>query len=389
MRRARPGQPVAALAGRPLGRRALLISALGLCGGLAACAERGPVRIGFLGGLSGRGANAAEDGRNGALLAVERRNLAAAAAGHGRALELVVQDNGSTQESAHAAVEALIEARVHAVVGPLISAVALDVMARIDQARLLMLSPTATATELAGRDDYLIRLAPTASDSARQYARVLHGRGLRRLGLALAVDPRNAPYSQSWRSAFREAYEGLGGAVVHEIGFAAQAGTSFAEIARQMLAGRPDGLLFIGSSMDVARLAQQARQRAPSLPFAAAEAAAGESLITLGGDAVEGMLVAQLHNRDDVLPRYAMFRDTYKARFGHTPGYHAVFAHDAVTVLVDSLARAGRDVPARQAVLAHGPYQGLQQDIAFDRFGDCQRALHFAVIQGRRYALLP
>ncbi len=389
MRRACQGLAVAAPASRPLGRRAVLASALGVWGGLAGCGERGPMRIGFLGGLAGRGANAAEDARNGALLAVEMRNLAVAAAGRGQAIELLVQDNGSTPESARAAVEALIQARVHAVVGPLISAVALDVMPRIDQARLLMLSPTVSATALVARDDYLIRLGCSASDSARQYARVLHARGQRRLALALASDPRNAPYSHSWRAAFREAYAGLGGEVVREVDFAAQAGISFADIASQLLAGSPDGVVFVASSMDVARLAQQVRQRAPQLPLAAAESAASESLIALGGDAVEGMLVAQLHNRDDSLARYVTFRDAFRARFGQIPGYHAVFAHDAVTVLVDALARAGSGVSAKQAVLGHGPYQGLQQTIAFDRFGDCQRTLYFAVIQARRYTLLP
>lgn len=376
----------------PFGRRtragvARLAAGMAMLVGLAGCTPEPPLRVGLLAGLSGRGANAAEDGRNGAMLAIEQRNAAGGV--HGRALELVVRDNGPTAQSAVAAVDALQAVPVEAIVGPFISSVAMAVLPQIDAAHLLMLSPTATATALAGRDDFLLRLNPTTQSSAGEYARQLYQRGQRRVALAVASDPGNAAYALAWRDGFRPAFVALGGEIAAEVEFKSRVDTPYAEIVLGMQAGRPDGLVFVGGPVEVARLAQQARRLAPGLPMAAAEAAAGEALVELGGQAIEGLLVAQMHDRADTSPRYLRFHADFVARFGRAPGFHAVAAHDAVTVLADALVRRKPGETPRQAVLQHGPYQGLQQSIVFDRYGDITRALHFAVVRKGRFELLP
>ena len=59
--------------------------------GVTACTPPEPVRIGFIGGLSGRVADLGIDGRNGAVLAVELRNKAGGI--KGRKVELLVEDD--------------------------------------------------------------------------------------------------------------------------------------------------------------------------------------------------------------------------------------------------------------------------------------------------------
>ncbi|HWT16306.1 MAG TPA: ABC transporter substrate-binding protein, partial [Patescibacteria group bacterium] len=92
---------------------------LGLVSG---CGPREPVRVGFLGGLSGRVADLGESGRNGAQIAVEEVNRAGGIGG--RQVELIVRDDAQNPEKAISAINELIGARVEAIVGPMTSAMA-------------------------------------------------------------------------------------------------------------------------------------------------------------------------------------------------------------------------------------------------------------------------
>ena len=49
--------------------RFVLLAAL--AGLLSACGEKEPIRVGFLGGMSGKHSNLGESGRNGVLMAIE------------------------------------------------------------------------------------------------------------------------------------------------------------------------------------------------------------------------------------------------------------------------------------------------------------------------------
>ena len=59
-------------------------------------------------------------------------------------------------------------------------------------------------------------------------------------------------------------------------------------------------MFFLSGALDVARLAQQARRLAPKLPIGATEWAGTEQLAELGGNVVDGLLIVQNHNREDI-----------------------------------------------------------------------------------------
>lgn len=363
-------------------KRRVLLAGLAAAG-LAGCLARGPLRIGFLAGLVGRGAAIGGDGRNGAVLAVEQTNAA------GGRLELLVQDNGDTADTARVAMDVLLRAQVQAIVGPFSSGLAVAVLPQAEQAGVLLVSPNATSSALAGRDDALFMMSPSTRAASQAYAALLWRRGQRRVALGTATDAHNAVYAKAWRDEFAAAFEALGGAVVARVDFLADVGAPYDAVVQGLLAPRPDGLVLVCGSVHAARLAQRTHALAPGVPLAVADAAGGEALIALGGRAVEGVVVGQVYDRSDGSARYAAFLAAFRQRFGREPGYHAVLSYDAVTVLAQAQARRSAGEGLRQAVLRHGPYDGLQQPIAFDRFGDADRPTHFVVVRGGRFEPLP
>lgn len=357
---------------------ALPFFALGL---LAGCGPQKPIQVGFIGGLTDRNSDNGQSGLNAVQLAVEQFNRDGGV--NGRLIELVVRDDAQDKATAAASAEALVAAKVEAVIGPFTSGMAQVIVPITGRAGIFQISPTITSMDFHGKDDHLFRINRTTRDNAGDYARVMLGRGDQRI--AVAYDLRNRNFSESWLKEFRAAVQASGRQLAAEVPYESGDQADFAGVLRRMLEGRPDSLFFIAGALDVARLAQQARMQAPSLRIGAAEWAATEHLIELGGEVVQGLLIVQNFDRDDESTRFREFSEAYFKRFQRKPSYSSVSAHDAATVLLKALKERQAGETVKQAALRAGPYQGLQQLIEFDANGDTARKVFFTEIRDGRF----
>lgn len=351
---------------------------------LTGCGPSDPVRIGFIGGLTGRNADLGLTGRNGALLAVEQCNQAGGLLGH--KVELSIQDDAQSPEIAIQAVETLATSQVAAIIGPMTSAIADAILPITERAGLVMVSPTVTATQFSGQDDLFFRVVSTTRDYARAAARFHYQRqGLRRV--AIGYDLRNQAFSESTLNEFRMAFTELGGTIAIALPFESATDTQFGNLVHELLQAQPDALMAIAGAVDTARLAQQARKQAPELPLIATQWAASEQLIELGGRSVEGLHLAQLFNRNDPSPRYQAFRQDYRARFKQEPGFASIAAYDAARIVLEALNRPSEHRSLKE-ILLHNTFAGVQQPIRFDRFGDTERPVSITMIRDGQFIIV-
>ena len=349
---------------------------------LAGCGQQAPLKIGFIGGLSDRNSDNGQSGLNGVTLAIEQFNRNGGI--DGQLVELVARDDAQKRETAEKSAQELVDAKVEAVIGPFTSGMAEVIVPITGKAGIFQISPTITSMAFYGKDDNLFRINRTTRDNAQEYAKVMTGLGQR--NIAVAYDTRNRNFTESWLNEFRTAIAAEHATIAVAVPYESATDTDFAQIVGQMLAVQPDSLFFISGALDVARFAQAARKQAPSLPIGAAEWAATEQLIDLGGEFVEGLLIVQNYDRDDQSPRYRDFAEAYFKRFQHAPGYSSVSAHDAATVVLTALKQRKRGETLKDAALRASPYQGLQQEIVFDKNGDTRRRVYFRVIRLGSYA---
>lgn len=349
---------------------------------LAGCGQQAPLKIGFIGGLSDRNSDNGQSGLNGVTLAIEQFNRNGGI--DGQLVELVARDDAQKRETAEKSAQELVDAKVEAVIGPFTSGMAEVIVPITGKAGVFQISPTITSMAFYGKDDNLFRINRTTRDNAQEYAKVMTGLGQR--NIAVAYDTRNRNFTESWLNEFRTAIAAEHAAIAVAVPYESATDTDFAQVIGQMLAANPDSLFFISGALDVARFAQAARTQAPSLPIGAAEWAATEQLIDLGGEFVEGMLIVQNFDRDDQSPRYRDFAEAYFKRFQRPPGYSSVSAHDAATVVLTALKQRKRGETLKDAARRAGPYQGLQQEIVFDKNGDTRRRVYFRVIRQGSYA---
>ena len=350
---------------------------------LTACGEPEPWRIGFVGGLSGRVSDLGMAGRNGARLAVEQANIAGGV--DGRPVELIVRDDAQQADQAIRAVRELLAARVEVIVGPMTSAMAEVVLPLTASSGVVLVSPTVAGSGFSGRDDHFFRVVATTREYAAASARYLaQTRGLRRV--AVMLDEGNAAFAADWVKHFSAAYLAAGGLVLHTETFNSSQEVSLKEPVARLLEARPDAVLIASSAVDMARIGQLVRRRNAEVALMGTTWAATEELATVGGRAVEGVLVPQFFDREDNSPRYAAFRSAYLDRFGEQPGFASVAAYDATRLALEALARAGKGSGVRQ-MLVDREFEGVQQRLKIDAWGDTQRDVFMTSIRDGRFTL--
>lgn len=352
---------------------------LGLAVVLGDCSPSEPIRIGFVGGVSGRVADLGIAGRNGALLAVELRNQSGGVAG--RQVELIVRDDEQDPEVAERATRELVVQGVVAIVGPMTSAMAMRMVPVANETKMLLVSPTVTTENLSGLDDHFFRV--TSSTREYAYKNALYQRNLRRV--ATAHDLGNRAYTESWLRDFSDAFARHGGVIVQSLGFKSGGDTLFLPIARDLLAAQPDGLLIVANSVDSALLCQQIRKLDSRVPIMVAEWGATERLVELGGQAVEGVAAPQLFDRESIVPAYRAFRQRFRERFGQEPGFGGTAAFDATNAVLDALAERRPDQSLKETMLAVRRFEGVQSPLSFDDFGDARRETFITVVRDGRF----
>jgi branched-chain amino acid transport system substrate-binding protein len=361
-------------------RRRQLLAGLGGSLALAGCQRVGPIGIGFLGPLSGRRADLGEGGRNGALLAVEDANAAGGVAG--RPLQLRVEDDQLDPALARTGFKRLQDQGIVALVGAYTKPVGEAVAPLAAAAGIPVVSPNLAIPTPHGGG--LFRLNRTSQQNAQAYARQLTQQGQRRITVVSELS--SEEFVLSWLGHFQSALVPFGAQLGHQVRYISDPDTRFGALAEQALSAPCDGTLLIAPTVDVARLCQHLQRRRPGLPMATIDRNGNEQLLQWGGRAVEGVVMLQSFDPDARDTGFRAFAERYHARFRERPGQNAVMAHDAVALLHQALLRRGGSrVPLEQTLMQQGPYQGLQQTMAFDAQGVAARQAWFVAVRGGRF----
>lgn len=356
-------------------RPALLAAALVL----AAC-QKEPIKVGGAFGLSGRHYDLGVSGRNGATLAVEDLNAAGGIGG--RRLELLVRDDQQDPEAARRAVQGLVDQGVVAIIGHMTSSMTEATLPLANQAHVLLVSPTTSASSFQGLDDWLVMLYPSTRTSVDMLAARMHGvDGVHRL--AVIYDLSNRAFTQSWHDLVK-ARMAQGRGEVLSVPFTSGAERSLGEVVDQALAGRPDGVLVVANALDSASLCQQVRKRSATVRLYGTDWGFTKDVLAQGGRAVEGATFTLKVNMGEQQPAFVRFRDAYQARFSRAPDFAALLAYEAVQLVAEGLRRDTTREGLRRAVLGLGTFHGLQEDFHVDRFGDVERRQFLMTVRDGR-----
>ncbi|MCC6146942.1 MAG: ABC transporter substrate-binding protein [Anaerolineaceae bacterium] len=344
--------------------------------------EKETIFIGVALELSGRQADLGVQIRNGVRLAVDSVNREGGI--QGRPIAMIVRDDQGKPDIAQQVDRELIGAGVAAIIGHVTSQQSLAGLAVTQPAGVVLISATATSTELTGKEDLFFRIV---SDNER-YTRALAERMVERgiFSAAIIYDEDNASYSRTYAETFEVFYKELGGQVLEVVDFSGAGQPDFTMLVERVFASNPQGLLLITSAINAAFLVQKARLMNWEAPVFAGDWAYSEVFLQNGGQAIEGVEIITSFNGDTPIPALERFRKEYQDTFGTEPNFGAVQGYETAQVLIEALRRADGDPKGLPGTLSGiRDFEGLSGEISIDSYGDGIRPLYLVQVQGGKW----
>ena len=366
----------------PFYRLAAFILSILISAAIGCEKKENPIKVGFVGGLTGRLSDLGTAGRNGVILAVEEINSRGGI--NGRPVELITKNDKQDPEEALRVDRELIDEGAVAIIGHMTSAMSMAVLPFMNKEKVLMISPTTSTNKLTGIDDYFIRvMPPNKSETDHLASHAFKVMGLKKM--AAIYDLSNRGYGEGFLNNFRDEFKGLGGKIIHTETFASGKDADFVKSAGSLLKSDPDGVLVVTGGLDAAMISQRIRMTGSKIPIISCGWAMTADLIHDGGPAVEGVIFSQLLNRESRQKAYLEFRKKFEERFGEAPNFAAAHGYEAALALFKALSKNADPQELKAAILQQGIFEGVQGDFKVDKYGDPQRKRFLIIVKNGKF----
>ncbi len=347
---------------------------------LAGCGK--PARVGAIVSRSGAASSSGEQIARGFDLAVSGINAEGGVGG--RKLELLYRDDSTNPEIGVAALRELVENdRVTTVLGAVTSTVTLRLAPYCERNRVVLISPSASASQLTEAGEYFFRTVPSDVLEGASMAEFARDLGLDRVAV-LSVDN---DYGASLAGAFTERLRASGGSVVASLTFPEGGEAAIADAVAALAGLTPRGVYIPAYAGDLAtalRLLSETRLR----PIVLGSSAAASELIRTAGPAAENLVFPRSSfdataDSADV----SAFTAAFNARYAAEPDVYAAQAYDTVRVLAAAvnLADSWDADKIRGALLTIDNYEGVTGRLAFDRNGDVVQYPRLYIVRGGQF----
>ena len=329
------------------------------------------VKIGHAGPLTGGIAHLGKDNENGARLAVEEATAKKMKIG-GKTVkfEFMGEDDQADAKLGPTIAQKFADAKVAGVVGHLNSGVTIPASAVYNQAKIPMISGSATNPKLTEQGfNNIFRNVGRDDQQGPAVAQYLQSMKVKKVAI---VDDATA-YGEGLANEVEKTLKAGGVAVVAREKTNDKA-TDFKAILTKMKGRGPDAVFYGGMDATGGPMLKQARELGINAVFSFGDGACTDTMKQLAGDKVaEGLICSQAG-----LPVVAAskdFLDAYKKKYNTDPIIYAPFTYDAANMLIAAMQKADSTDPVKYLPeLQKLSYKGATGTIEFDAKGDRKNA---------------
>lgn len=326
--------------------------------------KKEPIKIGLMVTLTGIYLDLGREIRDGALLAMEMINEKGGV--NGKPLKLIIKDNKYNIELAEKNYEELYKENVVAVIGPATSTMAKNLLPIINEKKLLSISPTATSTELAGLDDYMIRIRPTNKDEAEVLADYIK-KNLKIKRIAIIYDEINIVYTKDFIDNFKPHFK----KDISFLTYSFHREQDIRSLSRKVINQSPDAVLLILDVYDASLFIQNLKVLKPDILILTATWAKTPKLIEYAGKWSEGILTTDIID-DTTEGELNYVNKRFIEKFGKTMNFPAINGFDSVMIIKKALENGATRDNLKETILRIKRFEGIQGEIVFNEFGDRQ-----------------
>lgn len=301
-------------------------------------------------------------------LAVEDVNRRGGLLGH--PVELRILDNKSTPIGANLAAQAAVALGVTAVIGAAWSSHSLQMAPVLQQAKIPMITGSATNPKVTRVGDYIFRACFIDSFQARAMAQFAYAD----LGAktAIVLEIANEEFSLTLADLFVDSFRSLGGKIILRDRYQNDA-VDFSGLLEKIRPLQPDVIYAPGYGRDCGLLIKQAREMGIGARFLGADGWGGFLIYETGGEALAGSYQTVHWHYDVRLPMSVELQREYEEKYHRKiPHMNAPLNYDAVMLLADAVGRAGSldRAAIRDALAETEGFEGATGTITFDANGD-------------------
>ena len=284
----------------------------------------------------------------------------------GQKIELVTEDDQSKPGQSATAVRKLItQDKVVALLGDATSSATLEAAPIAQADKIPMITPTATNPRITEVGDFIFRVCFLDEFQGRVLARFAREK-LKAQKVFTLTDVKQ-DYSIDLLKFFKEEFTKLGGTIVGEQSYST-GDTDFRAQLTPIRVAKPDAVFVPGYYQEVALIVKQARQIGLTMPFIGCDGWANQTLLAIGGKAVDGCFFTNHFSPDDQSPIVNSFVTKYQEKYGVLPDTFSALGYDAARLLADAIKRAGSSDPQaiRDALAKTAGFQGVTGEISLD-----------------------
>jgi branched-chain amino acid transport system substrate-binding protein len=357
----------------------LAASLLAGCAGGQEAAEE--IKIGNIGPLTGDYASYGENVRRGAEIAVEEVNANGGI--DGKMLKLIAEDTkGVTDDAARAVTKLMEQDQVTAIVGAVLSGEMNTAAPLANDANVVMISPSATATGIPDIGEYIFRNCLSDDVQGAQLAEY----AITNLGAAkIAILYAKNDYGEALKNAVEGKASELASVVAVESYNDGE--QDFNAVLTSIKSKQPDTLYIAGYYTEAAKIAQQAEDQGLSVQILGADGFFSTKLVELGGEAVEGAVFTASFYPDDPAEAVQNFVSAYQTKYGEAADMFAAQGYDAMMLVVEALKVGGTDRAAvRDALAEVKDYPGITGKTSFLENGDCEKEVMILKVEDGNFA---
>jgi len=327
--------------------------------------QDGPIKIGFVGPLTGDVSFIGQQTLSAVELAVEEVNTAGGI--NGRMIELIVEDGKCNAKDASTAGNKLISVdKVKYIIGGECSGETLAIAPVAEANQVVMLSPVSSSPSVTDAGDFIFRDYMSDNAAGKKVAEVIYNSGATKVALLHSLND----WADGVSSVFATEFEALGGEIVVDESFE-QGSADLRNVVTKVKASDAEAVALFEYTNGAITYFKQAEELGVNLPTYGGDTFADPAIADGAGAAFDGaQYVAPANFATDE------FRAKLLARSGDddlvvgTPN-----AYDALYIFANAIEAVGDDsVKVKEYFYVMEPYQGESGLISFDENGDLTEA---------------
>jgi len=329
--------------------------------------ERGEIKIGWIGPLTGDAAYYGEMVKKGTELAVEEINEAGGI--KGLRIKVIYEDDQLDPKKGTLALQKLITVdKVPVVIQAAGSSVMLANAPIAERNKVVLISPTCSNDKIKYAGDYIFRIWPSDAYQGKVIAEFAYNELGKRRAAVLYI---NNDYGVGLKDEFVKNFKRLGGEVVFVEGFA-QGESDFRTILTKLKGLNPDIVFLSSLYKESALILKQAKELGLETQFIGGDGNFAPELIELSGGAAEGTIVTNMHwdpNSSDPIVRN--FVRKFREKYNQDPEVYAAAGYDCIKVLARAIEMGGTTSDGiKEALYKIKHFKGVTGDITFDEYGE-------------------